>query len=106
MKQYYFTHKSQKLGPFSLADLRMQNLTPNTLIWYDGLQEWLPAKEIPELKDLFLRPEKPNKTNPWLIPFIALLVVLTLIIGIWIGNQMRDKPNENQNFLNVTDSVD
>lgn len=53
MREYY-THigKIQK-GPFTLDELKLQNINANTPVWYEGLQEWTTANEIGELEVLF-----------------------------------------------------
>lgn len=40
-------------GPFSFLELsRDERLTPETFAWKEGMEEWLPIREIDELKDL------------------------------------------------------
>lgn len=40
-------------GPFSLEQLREQGITPDRLVWHDGLTDWTPAREVPALAELF-----------------------------------------------------
>lgn len=53
MIHYYYTDGINKFGPFSLDELRTKNLTRQTQVWYQGLQNWTAAGNIPELRDLF-----------------------------------------------------
>lgn len=55
-KQYYIASGKDHLGPFSLSQLKEKALNPNTLIWYEGLEQWLKLEDIEEL-----RPEIPIK---------------------------------------------
>ncbi len=41
-------------GPFTAEQLREQGLTPDRLVWHDGLADWTPAREIPALAELFV----------------------------------------------------
>ena len=60
--QYYYSHNgTDQLGPFSIDDLRSKGLTPQTLIWHEGLPGWKPAGEVAELASLF-RAASPSQT--------------------------------------------
>jgi hypothetical protein len=52
MKKYFYTEGTVKHGPFSLAELQDKNITPSTLIWYDGLKDWTRARDLEELSAL------------------------------------------------------
>lgn len=49
MKQYYFSNGQDPIGPFSLEELSKQAITPNSLIWHEGITDWQPANKIEEL---------------------------------------------------------
>lgn len=50
MKQYYIINAQQeKEGPFTLEDLKVVELTPETYIWTEGMADWQPLKDLPEL---------------------------------------------------------
>lgn len=46
-------------GPFSLEQLREQQITPDRLVWHDGLTDWTPAREVEVLAELFAAPAPP-----------------------------------------------
>jgi hypothetical protein len=48
-KEFYFEIERKQFGPVSLDVLRTKNLTPNSLVWYEGLDNWETIKSIPEL---------------------------------------------------------
>jgi GYF domain 2 len=50
MREYYYLKGRDQIGPFSLEELRQQPLSPGTLIWYEGLTDWLPATQFSELR--------------------------------------------------------
>jgi hypothetical protein len=52
MKKYFYTNGIEKIGPFSFEELKIQNLTRETKVWYYGLENWTPLSEIDELKTI------------------------------------------------------
>ena len=62
MKQYYISNSGKEEGPFSLKELENQKITNDTLVWYDGLEDWKAASELEDLNEL-LKP-KPKVEEP------------------------------------------
>lgn len=67
-KQYFYTDGREKFGPFSLDQLKQQNIHRNTLVWTEGMGDWAPASTLPELKDMLAEtpppvPEEGPATN-------------------------------------------
>ena len=62
----------QSSGPFSLAEVILHpKLTPETLVWKPGLENWVPANTLTELAPAFARqqqereyPEPPHYQSP------------------------------------------
>ena len=55
---YILVHRHQE-GPYSLADLKKDSrMTPDTLVWKKGFQEWVPARFVPEIQQIFKDKEK------------------------------------------------
>jgi hypothetical protein len=52
MRTYYINTGNENGGPFSIEDLKLQNISA-TLVWYNGMDEWKYASEIDELKPFF-----------------------------------------------------
>jgi hypothetical protein len=44
--KYYIHHENQQKGPFSISELKMENITRETLIWFEGQNDWKKAEEI------------------------------------------------------------
>lgn len=62
--EYYYNQGGQPVGPVDLDALRSVGLTPNTLVWHEGMTDWLQACELPELADLFPQaPVNPIQSN-------------------------------------------
>lgn len=53
MRSYYYSDGQETFGPFSLEELVQTQLTPESLIWFEGLEEWIQAGTLPELAELF-----------------------------------------------------
>lgn len=47
--EYYLGVDGQRRGPFSLEELRAQNVGATSLVWHKGLAAWTKAEELPEL---------------------------------------------------------
>lgn len=63
MRQYFTTDGDRNFGPFTLEELKNQELKPDTKVWYNGLENWTPASQLEELKPLFefMPPLPPNE---------------------------------------------
>ncbi|MEJ5055768.1 DUF805 domain-containing protein [Sphingobacterium sp. MYb382] len=54
MNKYFYLIETERFGPVSYFDLQRANITEDTLVWYEGLEDWVEAKESPELAMLFV----------------------------------------------------
>lgn len=53
-KEWFIKTDNQKEGPFSISELKIHpHLTPDTWVRKIEWQDWLPARQVPELKVLF-----------------------------------------------------
>lgn len=61
---YFVAVNGESTGPYTLDDLKSANLSPDTLIWYEGLKSWVPASSVEELKLCFSNqpPQMPGTT--------------------------------------------
>ena len=55
MKQYYIIRNDQQAGPYTLEELAAMEITPDTVVWTEGMTDWAPAREVSELNSLFTR---------------------------------------------------
>lgn len=52
--QYYMINGAgQQMGPFGKEALLTLGLTPDTLVWTQGMADWTPARNVAELNELF-----------------------------------------------------
>ena len=97
MEQYYYTDGTERYGPFTIEQLRERNITGSTLVWKEGMADWLPASQVNELQSLltpadsFSAPAVPsyaNTTTPglppknWLVESILVTILCCLPLGI------------------------
>ena len=52
MDYYISQGNGQKQGPFKRDKLLSNGLKSNTLVWREGMSQWMAANAIPELADL------------------------------------------------------
>ena len=60
MKSFYYLTGKDQNGPFTMDQLVEKDLTSETLIWTDGMENWQKLKDIPEL----LQTIKPKSVPP------------------------------------------
>lgn len=121
MKIWYIRHNDQSLGPYTIEELKTLSATKEDFVWKEGLSDWKPAKEFPELDELFTQPAPPpfnqsqsysySKTNPDHISLYnsysspkkknntALkavgwtgTIILLILLGFYLYNQSQSSP--------------
>jgi|GEM_PF-2817553 len=62
--KYFYTKKTEKIGPLSFEELLNADIERTTLIWREGQDDWSKAETFPELKSKFesVPPEIPLST--------------------------------------------
>lgn len=50
---YYYLINSQQLGPVKAEELVSCGVTAETLVWTEGMANWVPAKDVAELRGIF-----------------------------------------------------
>lgn len=102
MRKFYIINKdNSQEGPFTIEELRLKNISVETPIWYDGIDEWTIAGKIDELKEILIRksppkfekstqtfkkePRKRKKANNFL-PVIGVLLLVSLFAYQYISS--------------------
>lgn len=63
--KYYYNNAGSPAGPYEKEELAAYNIAPDTLVWHEGLADWMPANEIAELADFFApAPEPVQEPEP------------------------------------------
>ena len=52
MPKYYYIKDGEKIGPFSLKELKDKDIKKSTLVWKEGLDNWLKARKLEEVNEL------------------------------------------------------
>lgn len=66
MKKIWYIDIAGRLeGPYTPDELkRNRKITPDTLVWKEGMTRSIPARKVPELKFLFVDEHSPNLSPP------------------------------------------
>ena len=64
MKQFYYADGQSHMGPFTIAQLKDTKISKDTLVWFEGIDHWVRAAEVEELKDLFKAMPPPLPVAP------------------------------------------
>ena len=68
MKNYFIQIDNSQQGPFNFEDLKSKQISKDTFVWLEGIEDWKKAGEIEELKQLFISstppPFKQTVKNP------------------------------------------
>lgn len=66
--EWYAESQGQRVGPMQKAQLATMaaegKLTPETLVWHEGLSGWTPAGKLSELGDVFKKTPPPLPSRP------------------------------------------
>lgn len=108
MKKYFYSIGTDKLGPFSFEELTSENLTRESLIWFEGLDDWKPAKDIEELNEVFKLIPPPITKNKLLVKSENSRIslnhignyILTIVIGcIYVNIVKKTSPSDFSPFI-------
>jgi len=50
---YYLTPQNEQKGPVDASQLSAYGVNANTMVWTQGMPQWVPAGQVPELKPYF-----------------------------------------------------
>jgi hypothetical protein len=52
MRMYFYFNGEEKEGPLTLEELKLKDIQPKTLIWYEGLDDWTPAGDVADMNPI------------------------------------------------------
>ena len=120
MKKYFYAINEVQFGPFSLDEIIEKKLDNETLVWHEGLPEWVKLSDLPELKSNKILPppingsKKRNKSRR-IIFSGSLLILMLLVAGFYYypkwktDQELKDNTQKFEEALAVfksTDSID
>ena len=86
----------QQVGPFSYDELWNQKISANTLVWFEGMQNWQEAYLLPEFVNWFPKPVAAQPASPiqmqpvqkksyrGIIGIVIFLVGIIVIYSLWL----------------------
>lgn len=63
MKKYFYSDGKEKHGPLSFDELKQEGISKQTLIWFEGLDDWTQAGELNEMKPILELQPPPISTE-------------------------------------------
>lgn len=93
--QYYYVADNKRKGPYSLSEILDARLTPDTLVWREGLKDWTKYSDIDDFNHI---PNRRSIKIPEPIKFLGVLLAIGLVLSI-VGvrayiNSKEDRTNE------------
>ena len=90
MKEYYYLKGIDKMGPYTLEELKTRGLSNEILVWCEGMADWIKIKDLKEIQEkLEIKPIPPSPPKTPIGLLIKNLgwprIVTSFIIGIEIG---------------------
>lgn len=67
--KYYIAENGQQVGPIDEKELPSHGITINTLVWREGMTQWLPAGQVTELSYLFIHQQQMPPQPPYQQPY-------------------------------------
>ena len=61
---YFIIVNDQQQGPFTIDELKLRGIAPDTLVWAEGMPQWMPASQVDELKTIFQNEADGNTATP------------------------------------------
>ena len=93
--QYYYVADNTRKGPFSLSEILDAKLSPDTLVWREGLNSWTKYSDI---VDFTHTPNRRSFKIPEPLKFLGVLLAIGLVFSIIGGiayiNSKEERTNE------------
>ena len=62
--KYYMHIGGQQVGPYEENELPSHGLTASTMVWREGMPDWVAASQVPELSHLLPPSQQPPRYQP------------------------------------------
>ena len=97
MKTWFIRHNNENLGPYTVDELKKLAVTRDDYVWKEGLKNWVQAKSVPELNQIFEfstppsfiaknknsnKPARSRKRMLW----ISLLLIMSMVTYLIYAN--------------------
>ena len=117
MKEYYYSDGQNQVGPFKPEELKEKKISRETLVWCEGMHDWVQAQDVEELKYLFtaipppikkvapppistpiinkVEEHKPKSKTTRNIIIICISVIVVAVVIILLLNNTKSDNNSN-----------
>lgn len=100
---YYFIDNNLQKGPFQKEKLLGNGLLPKSLVWREGLPDWVEASSLEELQNLFVAQKKSKPFKTLVNILIGILMAVVIIIGIEMSSS-NDNDGNPEEYTQVSTS--
>ena len=100
---YYIIDNNTQKGPFPKEKLLENGLLPKSLIWREGLPDWVEASSLEELQDLFVAKKESRPFKTLVNILIGILMAVVIIIGIEMSSS-NDNDGNPEEYTQVSTS--
>lgn len=98
MNKYFVNKDGEEKGGFSFEELKAMKIERGTMVWFSGLDKWVKAEHVEELKPLFeMMPPKLVSPPPFPSTKISEKIVPPPFTGIPNTQNYPAKPQSNNN---------
>ncbi|CAG5002121.1 hypothetical protein DYBT9275_02813 [Dyadobacter sp. CECT 9275] len=93
-KKYYFLKGSSQMGPYTIEEINIFNLPPDTLVWYEELGPWKKLKDAPEMWNRTNRHLAPVKDNSRYYWYVGGVVAFIFVVAVYIVGTKKEGSQE------------
>lgn len=102
--KYYYVINNSRKGPCSIYDIKDANLSPETLVWREGFNNWTKYSEVEEFKDIHnLSPQKESIVLKVIL--ISVAVAFGCILAVSSVFSSLIKSDSKKNIENVNNII-
>jgi hypothetical protein len=114
MSQYYLHNGHAQRGPFTLEELKSENIHPDSLVWFEGNKDWMKASDVEDLKSILQIIPSTIKTPPPLPDsgkskkskrVLISIAAGVLIVSFIIGYLLYQNAKHQEEIINVQSAL-
>lgn len=121
--EYYISNGDNQIGPLKISEIDKSLLNTNTMVWHEGLTEWVLISEVSELSNLIKKVPPPitkksppsiksnekmesskNQRNNQIVLLVAVVVLVLFSLVYFITKEDSINTNKVQNSKETSDS--
>lgn len=107
--QYYIINDNTQKGPFPKEKLLENGLLPKSLVWREGLLDWVEASSLYELNDIFESKKDTNSSKAgvkrFIVPIIAVAIALICVFLSFYDNNDKTYQSNQDTYTPQTQNI-